>query len=340
MDRSTHLNAGVIGLGVGEKHVRAYQDHPQVNLVAICDFKEERLKQIKKGDGRIATYVDDQKILRDESLNIISVASYDHFHAKQIVQALNNGKHVMAEKPMCTSLAELIQIKQTLQENPELRVSANHVLRTNSRFKRFKTEIQENEFGDIFYLEGDYFWGRKHKLFGWRAEMDYYSIILGAAIHMIDLVMWLLDERPVEIQVMGNNIPSKDSNLRGNSFAVMLLRFENGAIAKLTGNAGCVHPHFHGLKIFGSQKTLIQDYEGARYYLSSDPDRATVAVSEPYPEKQSRPAVIHSFVDSILDRFSPPLVSQKDVFDVMSIGLAAEKAMTSGHSVEIQYVRP
>ena len=170
--------------------------------------------------------------------------------------------------------------------------------------------------------------------------MDYYSIILGAAIHMIDLVMWLLDERPVEVQVMGNDIPSKGSKLRGNSFAAMLLKFESGVIAKLTGNAGCVHPHFHGLKIFGSEKTLIHDYEGARYYLSSDPGGETVAVSEPYPEKKARPAVIHSFVDSVLDCFSPPLVSQKDVFDVMSVGLAAEKAMKSGHSVAIEYVRP
>jgi hypothetical protein len=44
----------------------------------------------------------------------------------------------------------------------------------------------EGKFGEVYYLEGDYFWGRKSNLFGWWAEMDYYSIISGAAIQMID----------------------------------------------------------------------------------------------------------------------------------------------------------
>ena len=197
----------------------------------------------------------DKSILKDESIDIVSVASYDNYHAEQVVEAFRNGKHVIAEKPICLSQEELVQIQNAQKFNPKLKLTANHVLRTNSRFIRLKNDIKKGEFGDLYYLEGDYYWGRKKKLFEWRAELEYFSIIFGAAIHMIDLVMWLIDSRPLNVFAMGNDIATRDSNQKHNSFAVILLQFENGIVAKLTGNGGCIHPHFHGLKIFGTKST-------------------------------------------------------------------------------------
>ena len=244
-------------------------------------------------------------------------------------------------KPDINALAnedEMEKIQAAHKQNNGIKLSANHVLRTNSRFIRFKNDIQAGEFGEVYFLEGDYYWGRLHKLFEWRAEMNFYSIILGAAIHMIDLVMWLLDSRPVSVQAMGNDISSRGTKLQFNSFAVILLKFENGSIAKLTGNGGCVHPHFHGIKIFGTDRTTIHNMTGAYYLDTSEPDSAPIPITEPYPEKEVREKVIHSFVDSILDPSITPLVPQQDVYDVMSVCFAAEEAMNTGKSINIEYL--
>jgi predicted dehydrogenase len=332
------LNAGVIGMGVGEKHARAYANHQNTVLKTVCDFDQEKLKELKENHSYSAIVNTDHQILEDEDIDIVSIASYDNYHSKQIVQAFENGKHVMAEKPLCLTLDEMLKIYAAQKQTKELKLSANHVLRSNSRFKKFKKDISDGKFGDVFYLEGDYYWGRKQKLFGWRAEMNFYSIILGAAIHMIDLVMWLMDAKPVSVQVMGNDIASKNTNLKFNSFAVILLQFENGVIAKLTGNGGCVHPHFHGLKIFGTDLTAIHNQEGAFYLNSSEPSSESVPIVEPYPEKESRQKVIHSFVDSILDSSKTPIVPQQDVYDVMLVCFAAEEAMKSAKSINIEYL--
>ena len=325
-------------MGVGEKHALAYEDHRQVTLKKVCDFDQRKLNELKTKFPDLSMETNDQSILKDEDIDIVSIASYDNYHANQIIQAFENGKNVIAEKPLCLTQGEMLKIKATQKQNKNVRISSNHVLRSNSRFGKFKNDIQGRQFGEIFYLEGDYYWGRKNKLFGWRAEMEFYSVILGAAIHMIDLVMWLLDSKPVTAQVMGNDIPSKKTNLQYNSFVVILLQFENGVIAKLTGNGGCVHPHFHSLKIFGTERTAIHNLAGAYYLDSSEPDSDPIPVPEPYPEKETREKVIHSFVDSILDPSITPLVSQEDVYDVMSVCFAAEQAMNTGKTMKIEYL--
>ena len=332
------LGVGVIGLGVGIKHVRSFESHPDCGMVAVCDFSDDKLALAKEYNPLLKTTKYVNQILENPDIDIVSVASYDNYHSSQIIQAINNGKHVMAEKPLCMNLDEMLQIDSAHKQNEDIKLSANHVLRTNSRFKRFKADIADGKLGDIFYLEGDYYWGRRQKLFGWRAEMDFFSIILSAAIHMIDLIMWLLDSRPISVQAMGNDIPSRGTKLQFNSFAVVLLKFENGTIAKLTGNGGCVHPHFHGINIFGTERTAIHNMTGAYYLDTSETDSVPISITEPYPEKESREKVIHSFVDSILNPSITPLVPQQDVYDVMSVCFAAEKAMNTGESISIEYL--
>jgi len=332
------LNAGVIGMGIGEKHALAYQNHRNINLKTICDFDNDKLKELNTKFPNVSIENKCQTILENDDINIVSIASYDNFHISQIIKALESGKHVMSEKPLCINRSEMLQIYKTQKQNPDAKLSSNLVLRTNSRFEKLKKDIAEGKFGEVYYIEGDYLWGRKSKLFEWRADMEYYSIILGAAIHMIDLVMWLLGSRPLSVQAVGNDIPNKNTNLKFNSFAVVILKFENGIIAKLTGNGGCVHPHFHDLKIFGTKQTAISNLNEAYFLQSSEMNSKQVPIIEPYPEKEAREKIIHSFVDSIIDSSIMPVVLQQDVYDVMSVCFAAEEAMNTGKSIIIEYL--
>ena len=54
---------------------------------------------------------DANQILNDEKIDIVSVASYDNHHCEQIVKAIQNNKHVMAEKPICLNEDELKKIQ-------------------------------------------------------------------------------------------------------------------------------------------------------------------------------------------------------------------------------------
>ena len=78
---------------------------------------------------------------------------------------------------------------------------------------------------------------------------------------------------------------------------------------------------------------------GGYYLESSNQESNQLPMIEPYPEKEVRQKVIHSFIDSILNPKISPIVSDHDVYNVMSVWFAAEDAMLSGEKIDINYLR-
>jgi len=176
-------NVGIIGLGVGEKHIKGYQSHQSCEVVALCDFSEEKIRSVKRKYPFLKIVKDADEILLDEGINIVSIASYDNYHYEQIIKAIHNEKHVFVEKPLCLYKKEAVEIRKLLQSKPHLKLSSNLILRESPRFKLLKKMIQGGEFGNVFYVEGDYNYGRLHKLTdGWRGKIDFYSIVYGGGV--------------------------------------------------------------------------------------------------------------------------------------------------------------
>ena len=69
------INVGIIGLGVGEKHIEGYQAHAGCRVVALCDLNASKLKRAKtKYPGMHLTKNADE-ILTDQSIQAVSIAS-------------------------------------------------------------------------------------------------------------------------------------------------------------------------------------------------------------------------------------------------------------------------
>jgi len=278
-------------------------------------------------------------VLTDPRIDLVSIASFDNYHCEQVVTAIRNGKHVFVEKPVCLSRDEALEIRKALQRRPDLHFSSNLNLRSCPRFIRIRKSIMSGDMGEIFYAEGDYLWGRAYKLVsGWRGKMPFYSIIHGAAVHMIDLIMWMTGMRPVEVNALGNRIATKTSNFVFNDFAVMTLRFENGMAAKISASGGCMHPHFHRVEVYGTKKTFLNDLHGGYVLEGTDPGNFGKALSEPYPASEEKSKVITSFLDSIVDPSTEALVPGEDVMAATSVCLAAEDAVLQRRPVPVEYI--
>ncbi len=333
------IRVGVIGLGVGMKHVRAFESHPDCEMVAACDFSDDKLDIAKQHNTSLHVTKEAGEILDDPNIEVVSIASYDNYHFDQIVRALSNGKHVFVEKPLCMNFLEAVQIKKFLKENPDLQLSSNLNLRSCPRFIALRDEVSSGRMGDLFHVEGDYFWGRKKKLTeGWRKDMSFYSIVYGASVHMIDLILWITGEHPVEVQGYGNKIATAESSFRYNDLAVILMKFENNMTAKVCASGGCVHPHFHRMTAFGTKKTFVHEISGGKWLETSDPKAEKEDIVEEYPAKEEKDSIITSFVDSIINRSGKFLVPTEDIFSSMSVCFAAEKSIQEGMAVQIDYI--
>ena len=190
----TRLRGGVIGLGVGSQHAVAFHEHADVDLVAICDKDENKLDKARANWPHVRVYREAGDLLAS-GLDVVAVASYDHDHVTQIMQALEAGIHVFAEKPLCVSETELSDIAAALDRHPALRLSSNTILRRSRRFIALRELIESGKLGRIFYAEADYVYGRFHKITdGWRGASPGYSVILGRG-HPHDRFVALADRR-------------------------------------------------------------------------------------------------------------------------------------------------
>ena len=333
------IRTAVIGLGVGAHQARALSAHPDCQLVWICDFDKDRLCKLGLELPEAKQTQDDQDIFNDPDIDLVCVASYDEFHHQQVVMALKKEKHVYVEKPICLTKNESQNIHQTLKAHPHLRLSSNMVLRTCPLFKKVREAVLSNQMGEIYHLEADYFWGRKEKMIsGWRAQADFFSIIHGAAVHMVDLILWITGKKPISVQSFGSRIIAAGTSQRHNDFAMLILRFENQMSVKVTAHGGCVHPHFHTLKVFGKNNSFIHDSTGTVWIDSSNPNQDFRPESAIYPAKTMRSEALISFISSLVQNDQNTLVTETEVFDVMSVCLAAEQAVNSENSVIIEYL--
>ncbi len=331
------LRAAVIGLGVGEAHIAGYRRHRNCEVVALCDFSEEKLREVGQRYPDIERRGAADDVLTDPDVDVVSIASYDNHHYEQIVQAIANDKHVFVEKPLCLSEDEARHIRQLLGEKPHLKLSSNLILRRCPRFVALKDRIDRGEMGELFLVEGQYDYGRLHKITeGWRGAIDFYSVVYGGAIHLVDLLVWLTGKRVVDVAAFGNQVASRGTQFRYNDTVVAVLRFDDGIVGKVGVSYGCVRPHVHGLSIYGTTATFVNGHPHGWLYASRDPQVPPTPITEPYPGVH-KADLIESFIDAIVCDREPP-VGREEVLGTMSICLAIERAAATGKTCPVAYV--
>jgi predicted dehydrogenase len=330
------LGAAVVGFGVGEQHARVYVDHPLCALRQIYDIDPDAVYRAHATfeSATIAASFDD--LLSDPTVDIISIASYDDAHFGQVLAALESRRHVFVEKPLCRSLDELQRVKIAWRKSAR-QLAANLVLRGAPLYQWLRSAIAAGELGEIFAIDGDYLYGRLGKVTGgWRKDVIDYSVIQGGGIHLVDLMLWLTGQRPASVTAAGGAIAARGTAFRYNDFVAATYRFESGLVGRITANFGCVHPHQHVLRVFGTRATFIHDDRGARLQGSREPS-APWRPLDLSPLPPSKGVLIPRFVQSIVGDCDGAAETQHE-FDLMSACLAADRAVASGGAEKVPYV--
>lgn len=332
------LGVAVVGLGVGEQHARAYLAAEGCEVRWLYDLdpsKAERLAATLKA-GRVARHYAD--ILEDRQVKVVSIASFDEAHFSQVVEALEAGKHVFVEKPLCRSMAELREIKRAWSRQPiPLKLFSNLVLRAAPVYRFLQKQIAAGALGKIYAFDGEYLYGRLEKITrGWRAHEHNYSVMLGGGVHLVDLMLGLTGERPDSVWAQGNNICTAGSAFRYHDFVTATMHFPSGLIGRITANFGCVHRHQHVVRIFGTKGTFIYDDQGPRIHVSRDPEVPAQPLNlATLPA--SKGDLIPDFVRAIQNDRDTKVQTQHE-FDIISLCVSADEAVDRGTPVKVEYV--
>jgi predicted dehydrogenase len=324
---------GIIGLGVGLQHVEGYLNTGECEVI-LCDLSTDRLDEARRRypDARISRDTND--LLSDREIDVVSIASYDDAHADQVVKALDAGKHVFVEKPLCQNLQQLQAIKGAwLRHEGKVKLDSNLVLRAAPMYAWLKQKVAEGFLGEPFAFDGDYLYGRLHKITeGWRKDVENYSVLEGGGIHLLDLFLWLTGQRPSMVTAVGNRICTRGTAFRYADYVAVTMQCPSGLVARISANFGCVHRHQHVVRMFGTEATFLHDDAGPRLYRTRDPAASTPLALPTLPA--SKADRIGPFVEAILDDRDLSSETQSH-FDVISVCLACEDALRTRSAQEV-----
>jgi predicted dehydrogenase len=325
---------GVVGLGVGEQHARAYARLPGCELRAVADRDGDRARALAAELGTRAAAGFDE-LVNDPELDLLSIASYDDDHFEQVVATLEAGKHAFVEKPLCRTLAEARAVKHAWLGSGA-RLSSNLVLRAAPLYTWLREEARSGLLGRLYAFDGDYLYGRLHKITdGWRGDLGHYSVTLGGGVHLVDLMVWIAGERPAVVSAVGNRIATEETSFGDDDFVASTFVFPSGLVGRITANFASVHPHQHVVRVFGTEATVLYDDAGPRLYRSRDPEvRPQRLDLDALPA--SKGELIPAFVEAIFAGEDGGPATQHEL-DVISACAAADRALAEGGTVDIEY---
>jgi predicted dehydrogenase len=147
---SKRLKVGVIGLGVGRGHAKAYHEMEGAELVALADQDLAWAEQTAAAMENPRVYPTPEALLADSDVEAVSICLPTRFHCEATLAALEAGKHVLVEKPMASNLAEAERMREAARASGKtLAVSHNQRFTPQARFlERF---IREGGLGQVYF---------------------------------------------------------------------------------------------------------------------------------------------------------------------------------------------
>ena len=220
----------VIGAGLwGSMHVRTYAKHPEVELVAVCDANEARLKEITTEFG-VKGYKDYNDMLASEpDIVAVSVATPDFTHREPAVAVAKAGKHLLVEKPIATTVADGEAIIAAAKE-AGVKLMVDFHNRWNPPFNLAKVALEAGELGDPQLL-----YGRLNNVIYVPTQMLKWasrsSTLWFTGSHLIDLMCWLVDDEAERVYSVSRSKVLTALGVDTPDFFETVIEFKGGTVA-------------------------------------------------------------------------------------------------------------
>ncbi len=205
MTTTQPLRVGVVGTGfAGGVAVKGFNALDGVEVVAIADPIPDRLAALQAEHNIPDTYADYADMVKRDDIDIISVATPNYLHAPVAIAAMQNGKHVLTEKPLSRTVAEAeAMVATAIQHDRVLRVVYSQ--RRHEDVETLKAYIDEGHLGRIYHAKAS--WMRRQGIpgmGGWftTRELSGGGPLIDLGVHVLDMALTLMGE-PEPVSVSG-----------------------------------------------------------------------------------------------------------------------------------------
>jgi predicted dehydrogenase len=242
---SRTLRVGVIGVGgIAKTHFPGWRESPDAEMIAFGDIAPDVLKRIGEEQGIDRLYDTGYDLIADRDIDIVDICVPNRYHAPLAIAALNAGKHVICEKPLAPTPAEIHDMIRARDASGKLLMTAQH-FRFQGSAKALKAEIEDGLLGHVYHARS---WMLRRQAAPTRPgfimkEHSGGGPCIDIGVHILDLTLWMmgnpkpvsvtgvsqtkLAKQPGSFSIWGGAIPREDFDVE--DFAAAFVRFENGA---------------------------------------------------------------------------------------------------------------
>ena len=251
------LQVGIAGLRRGLGHLRVFQNHPEAEVVALCDLDAPRVEEVAGEHGVEGQYAEFHQFLQHPGLEAVVIATPLPLHAEQCVAALEAEKHVLCEVPAIATLAEAEAVVRAARQS-----RAKYMFAENCCYWAFvqswQAMVEQGRIGKPIYAEAEYVHDCR-SLFRnpdgtatWRAFMP----PIHYCTHSLGPILEITGQRVVSATGLhtGSNVDTEFGTI---DMEVGLFRTDAGMPVKiLCGFSVERSPAFHTFQVYGTQGCL------------------------------------------------------------------------------------
>lgn len=218
---SREIGVGVIGCGHwGVNHVRVLDGLPGCRLLAIADQNEDRLNTMFIKHRDLAKYGDCEDLIRRKDIDAVVVATPATSHEPIVRLALESGKNVLCEKPLCVDTEEAGRLHKLAEERNRI-LMVGHIFLFNPGIIKLKELIDNGELGHIRYLAAV-----RTNLGPIRSDVN---AAFDLAAHDVSIFNWLLNAEPEWVSASGGSFLQKNIE----DVVFITLKYPSGVLANI-----------------------------------------------------------------------------------------------------------
>ncbi len=234
------VKVGVFGAARGMTMINVLKDHPDAELVAVCDKFEpllEKCREAVAGAGGSTVMYSSFEEFFAHDMGAVVLANYADEHAPFAIRLLDSGRHVLSEVLPVATMAEAVALTEAVERSGLVYAFAENYCYMNHTFE-MRRRYENGDIGEVTHAEGEYvhdctsIWPRI--TYGerghWRNRM--YSTFY--CTHSIGPIITMTGRRPVRVTgyETPNRFNSKQYGRLAGTSGMILLQLDNGATVK------------------------------------------------------------------------------------------------------------
>jgi predicted dehydrogenase len=241
---TTPVRIGIIGAGgIARAHAMAYKRLPEVEVVAVADIVPGRAEAFAVDWGVERAFTDYRDLLALDTIDALSVCTFNRAHRQPTVDALEAGKHVLVEKPLAASLDDATAMIRAARSSGKI-LHTGFWQRWQPNVQAAKKIVDSGALGQLYYAQmvGG---GRRRIPGGSFLKKDFAGAgpIVDIGCYDLDTFMFVAGSpRPLSVSAMishhlGRSLPNVPGDWGHNpqdveveDFGAAFVRFEGGLV--------------------------------------------------------------------------------------------------------------